>query len=198
MSGRTSTIPSVPSSAASVRYRLTRSTVPPPTRQVPRIRASATTISASYYPPFHASGSVSVRYPCQVPRPDPFRDPHVSYYPSQPSSSAAIRPAACQVPPDHYTIPSFARQVPPIPPLSARELCASGGAVVPPNPDPRVSPSAPRQLLFAHVPDPIRTPPIPIRATIPLARVRYPHPHPRVTYILSSLPCVRYPRVRCA
>ena len=135
-----------------VRYRLARSTTSS-ARQVPPIpiRASATTIPVSYYPPFHASGSLSVRYPLIRIRPSArgvFALPRVRHpltrsarqllYPfprrqvpirlshlRQPLSSAAIRPAACQVPPDYSTIPSSARQVPPIPPLyppSARQV----------------------------------------------------------------------------
>ena len=140
---RTSTIPSMPSSAA----------IRPAACQVPP--------DPIHHPPSHASGtgSVTVKSPRQVPLTRPLPrlrpDPHVSYYPSQPSSSAAIRPAACQVPPDHSTIPSSVRQVPPIPPLSARQVSARQ---VRPRVSVRYPPfRAASAAIRTRPPDPIRT-----------------------------------------
>ena len=143
------------------------------------IRASATIFlpRVRYPTPIRASATIlpSARQVCVRRSPLPVR--------ASAFFEAAIRPAARQVP------PLLRASVPPLRP-SARQLLFSFRASGNPHPHPRVS---------YYFPSARQVPRTPIRASaaIPLPRVRYPPP-PSARQLLSSLPRIRYPRVRCA
>ena len=140
-------------------------------RHFNRIRYPSSRVSY-YFPSARQVPPIPIRASATIPLPrvryPPLRQAPPTPGPRVSPYAAAIRPAARQVPLD---LPSSARQFPPYS-------------------HPRVS---------YYFPSAHQVIPILIRAsaTIPLPRVRYPPP-PSARQLLSSLPRIRYPRVRCA